>query len=81
MDYKDLMKMMSDGKADPDMTTMLSALSSGGGMSELLPLLLRNMRKESKGQLYSQEDAKAAPLPPEDEIREAVMRLNEEKKL
>ncbi len=79
MDYKDIMKILSGGNANPDMTTMLSALSSGGAdMNSLLPLLMKNMQKGEAGKVTSQSDGSTPFLPSEDEINAALIKLNEQ---
>lgn len=76
MDYKDILKILTNANPNPDKTSLISALSSGGDMSALLPLLLKSTDTSSAGVSVSEEGTKAE-LPADDEIKEALLKFNE----
>ncbi len=80
MDYSDIMKIFSNGKANPDMTTMLSSLSAGGGdMGAILPVIMKAMQKQNADVSRSEEISDVS-LPSEDELNAALLKLNDENK-
>lgn len=80
MDYSEIMKILSDGKANPDMTTMLSSLAAGGGdMGAILPVIMKAMQKQNAGgDVARSKDSGDVKLPSEDELNAALLKLNEE---
>ncbi len=78
MDYKDILKILTNTNANPDKTSLISALASGGDASALLPFLL-NKGMSEPGKIYAQSEGKEVRLPSENEIKDALSRLNDEK--
>lgn len=76
MDYNDILKILTNANPNPDKTSLISALSSGGDMSALLPFLLKSTDTSSAGVSVS-EEGKKAELPADDEIKEALLKFNE----
>ena len=76
MDYKDILKILTNANPNPDKTSLISALTSGGDMSALLPFLLKSADTSSAGVSVSEEGNKAE-LPADDEIKEALLKFNE----
>lgn len=76
MDYKDILKILTNSNPNPDKTSLISALSSGGDMSALLPFLLKSTQSKSSDVVVS-EEGKEVRLPADDEIKEALLKFNE----
>lgn len=80
MDYSDIMKIFSNGKTNPDMTTILSSLSAGGGdMGAILPVIMKAMQKQNADVSRSEEISDVS-LPSEDELNAALLKLNDKNK-
>lgn len=78
MDYKDILKILTNSNPNPDKTSLISALASGGDMAALLPFLMNRDGKGDPGKVFAQSDGKEIELPSEDEIKQALLRLNGE---
>lgn len=78
MDYKDIMKILTNVNANTDKTSLISALSNGGDMSTLLPFLMKSMQQNESTQVVSQQsNGKEIQLPSDDELKEAILKFNE----
>lgn len=78
MDYKDIMKILTNVNANTDKTSLISALSNGGDMSTLLPFLMKSMQQNESAQVITQQsNGKEIQLPSDDELKEAILKFNE----
>lgn len=78
MDFRDIIKAMTAGGADPNTASLLSSLAGNGNdMSALLPVLMNAMRKGDK--THGQTDLKTPSLPSDEELIAALERLNDKK--
>ncbi len=78
MDYKDIMKVLTNVNANTDKTSLISALSNGGDMSTLLPFLMKSMQQNESTQVVTQQsNGKEIQLPSDDELKEAILKFNE----
>lgn len=78
MDYKDIMKILTNVNANTDKTSLISALSNGGDMSTLLPFLMKSMQQNESAQVVTQQsNGKEIQLPSDDELKEAILKFNE----
>lgn len=77
MDYKDIIKVLTNVNPNPDKTSLISALSSGGDMSALLPFLMKSVQKNESPSTVRQSDGQKIELPSDDELKEALLKLNE----
>lgn len=78
MDYKDIMKILTNVNANTDKTSLISALSNGGDMSTLLPFLMKSMQQNESAQVVTQQsNGKEIQLPSDNELKEAILKFNE----